>query len=91
MYLTLFDMWNAEKEKGKLPDNWRTYRDFLCWANENKYKVEYGFKGGFSIANCLTAIPGNNFEPAIKAGAPEASKETKKPAPRRAKTAKIEG
>lgn len=78
MYLTLFDMWNAEKEKGKLPDNWRTYRDFLCWANENKYKVEYGFKGGFTIENCLAAIP----QPVIKA---------KKPAPKRAKTAKKEG
>lgn len=80
MYLTLFDMWNAEKEKGKLPDNWRTYRDFLCWANENKYKVEYGFKGGFTIESCLAAIP--QSKPVIKA---------KTPAPKRAKTAKKEG
>lgn len=76
-YQTLYDMWSAGKAGGELPDTWRTYRDFMCWANENKYKVEYGFKGGFTIQGCLAAIP--QSKPLIKAETPE------KPALKKAK------
>lgn len=50
-------MWKAGKDRGQIPNCWRTYRDFMVWANQNKYKVEYGYKGGFSIESLLAAIP----------------------------------
>lgn len=50
--MSLYKLW----EKGKAPE-WRYFYDFVAWVNANKYKEEYGYKGGFTPENLLAKIP----------------------------------
>ena len=56
--MSLYKLW----EKGKAPE-WRYFYDFVAWVNANKYKEEYGYKGGFTPENLKLAIPSSDRDP----------------------------
>lgn len=55
---SLYKTWE-EGHKGKsLPAEWEKWESCRTWAIENRYKMEYGYKGEFNPQGCLKAIPG---------------------------------
>ena len=50
-------MWKDAWERKILPPEWLFANDFLLWATQNGYKVEFGYEGDFTPKSCLVAIP----------------------------------
>lgn len=77
---SLYKTWE-EGHKGKsLPAEWEKWESCRTWAIENRYKMEYGYKGEFSPQGCLKVIPGY-VEPAqaaikVEKGDSDAGKKT---------------
>ena len=53
----LYSMWKDAWERKILPQEWLFADDFLTWATQNGYKVEFGYDGDFTPENCLAATP----------------------------------
>jgi hypothetical protein len=60
--MTLFKTWEQHYINGTLPKEWQTWGECRTWAINNRYKMEYGYKGEFSPQGCLKAMPGYKEE-----------------------------
>jgi len=56
--MTLFKTWEQHYINGTLPKEWQTWGECRTWAINNRYKMEYGYKGEFTPEGCLKAMPG---------------------------------
>ena len=56
--MSLFKTWEEHYINGTLPKEWPIWEDCRTWAINNRYKMEYGYKGEFSPDGCLKAMPG---------------------------------
>lgn len=56
--MSLFKTWEQHYINGTLPKEWPIWEDCRTWAINNRYKMEYGYKGEFSPEGCLKAMPG---------------------------------
>ena len=78
---SLYKTWEESHKRKVLPPEWEKWEACRAWAIENRYKIEYGYKGEFSPQGCLKAIPGY-VEPPLAAinvekGESDAGKQTK--------------
>ena len=55
---SLHKTWEEAHKKKALPPEWEQWESCRAWAIENRYKMEYGYKGEFNPQGCLKAIPG---------------------------------
>lgn len=55
---SLYKNWEEAHRKKTLPSEWKTWEACRAWAIENRYKMEYGYKGEFSPQGCLKTMPG---------------------------------
>lgn len=77
---SLYKTWEEASIKKTIPSEWARWEDCRAWAIENRYKLEYGYKGEFSPQGCLKAMPGY-VEPTpaaitVKKGESDAGKKT---------------
>ena len=77
---SLYKTWEEGHKRKALPPEWEKWESCRAWAIENRYKMEYGYKGEFSPQGCLKVIPGY-VEPAqaaikVEKGDSDAGKKT---------------